>query len=111
MVKLFIAAVVFISANAFAEKCMISVTREACPGQEKESYAKCDGNAVCKPKEVEAKTEKECAKKATKECENARVEITKSKTVTATFGEKATPVEGGKNFCAADRSDFNGCKK
>ena len=95
------------SMTAFADKCVLDITRVACPTKEKESYEKCAGKAQC-PKDLTATSEKDCAKKALKECENARLEITKSKAITATYD--GAPVEAGKNFCAADRADFNKCK-
>jgi len=93
--------------NAFAGKCVLSVTRVACPGQEKESYAKCGGKAACS-EEPAADSEAACAKAGLDGCSNGRLTITKSKEITATFDGK--PVLGGKQFCKADRPDFNGCK-
>jgi len=106
-IKFVTVGLVFFALNAFADKCVIDVTREACPGKDKESYEKCKGEKQC-TKEVTATSEKDCAKKALKECENARLEITKLKIIKASFDGK--PVEAGKNFCAADRPDFNKCK-
>ena len=56
------------------------VNREACPGKDAESYKKCDGKKECDEKTT-ATSDKDCTKKALKACENARFEITKSKTV------------------------------
>lgn len=95
------------SYSAYAGKCEIKVTRVACPGQEAESYKKCDGKPECPAKEIKAASAKDCAKKALKECENARLTVTKSKTITATWDGAA--IEDGKNFCDADRADFNKC--
>lgn len=107
--KLFIMLLVTLGTSiSFAGKCVLSVERTACPGQEKESFKKCDGKAKCDVT-LEASSDKDCAKKALKECENARLDITKSKVITASFDGK--DVEAKKNFCAADRSDFNKCKK
>lgn len=126
MNKTILVITLLLSFSTFAkdEACVISYTREACPGQEKTSYEKCcekkkaDAAAYkacvdgAKEKQCtedkEATSEKDCAKKALKACDNARTDITKSKVITATFAGK--PVEGGKNFCAADRPDFNKCK-
>lgn len=82
-----------------AGKCVMHVVREACPGKEGQSYTKCGDKKEC-DQAIEATSEKDCAKKARKECDNARVDITKSKAITAIFDGK--PVEAGKNFCAAD---------
>lgn len=106
--KFITVGLVFFALNAFAGKCILDVKREACPGKEKESYEKCAGKSQCDPKEVVATSAKDCAKKAVKECDNARLEITKLKIIKASFD--GTAVEDGKNFCAVDRPDFNKCK-
>jgi hypothetical protein len=93
---------------AVAGECVLKTTRAACPGKEKESYSKCNGQARCDEK-VAAESEKECTEKAAKSCDNSRPNITKSKTVSATFDGK--PVEGGKNVCAAVRPDYNKCEQ
>jgi hypothetical protein len=92
---------------AIAGECVLKTTRVACPGKEKDSYAKCGGQASCDEK-VPADSEKECAEKASKACDNSRPNVTKNKTVAASFDGKL--VEGGKNFCASDRPDFNKCE-
>jgi hypothetical protein len=109
-----IAMITMVMAAAWAQpaaadgKCVLQVTRTACPGKEKESFSKCDGKASCEVKDAAA-DEKACAAAAEKACENApdRQKVTKSKVIKALFGGKT--VEGGKNFCAADRPDFNKC--
>ena len=98
-------ALASMSHAAIAGVCTIHVKRTACPGKEKESYAKCDGNAECDVKK-KADDEAGCAAAAAAECPNSRIEITKSKEVTAKFGDK----DLGKNFCEANRPDFNKCK-
>jgi hypothetical protein len=82
--------------SAFASECVLQITRTACPAQEKESYAKCDGKASCN-ESVPAASASQCALKAKTGCTNKRYEITKYKKVTATFDGAA--VEGGKDFC------------
>lgn len=97
--------------SAYAEKCVLHIYREACSDKTKdESFAKCGGKQEC-DKELEASSEKDCAKKALKECENARLEITKLKKITAKFGTDQKPLENSKQFCAEDRPDFNKCSK
>jgi hypothetical protein len=96
-----------LSVPAFAGECVLKTTRTACPGKEKESFSKCNGQASCDEK-VGADSEKDCAEKAAKSCDNSRPSITKSKTVSATFDGK--PVSGGKNVCAAERPDYNKCE-
>jgi len=91
-----------LSVPAFAGECVLKTTRTACPGKEKDSFAKCNGQASCDEK-VAADAEK-----AAKSCDNSRPTITKSKTVSATFEGK--PVSGGKNVCAVERPDYNKCE-
>ena len=99
--------VVCLSISALAGDCVIKTTRVACPGKEKESFSKCNGQPSCDEK-IAAASEKECAEKAAAACANNRPTINKSKQVEATFDGK--PVEGGKNFCAVDRPDYNKCE-
>lgn len=92
--------------TAIAGDCVLNVTRTACPGKEAESYKKCDGKQSCEEMK-ETSSAEACAKEALKACDNARLDITKSKVITASFD--GAPVEGGKNFCEANRPDFNKC--
>jgi hypothetical protein len=82
--------------GAFAGDCVLQITRTACPGQEKESFSKCDGKANC-TESVPAASASQCTLKAKSGCTNKRYEITKYKKVSATFD--GAPVEGGKDFC------------
>ncbi len=93
---------------ATAGECNLTVSRTACPGKEKESYSKCNGVQKCDEVKT-ADSAAACGKEAVKACDNVgpRQKITKSKVITAKFD--GAMVEGGKNFCAADRSDFNKC--
>lgn len=81
---------------AHANECVLQITRTACPAQEKESFSKCDGKASC-TETVPAASASQCALKAKSSCANKRLDITKYKKVSATFGGAA--VEGGKDFC------------
>ncbi len=85
----------FASAS-FAGDCVLQITRTACPGQEKESFSKCDGKASC-TETVPAASLQQCSLKAKAGCTNKRYEITKYKKVSATYD--GSPVEGGKDFC------------
>ena len=96
-----------LASNAYASDCIVHYNRTACPGQEVESYSKCGGTKEC-DKDEAASTEAACTAAATAACDNSRLEITKSKVITAKFQGK--PLKGGGNFCAADRADFNKCK-
>lgn len=82
--------------SAFAGECVLQVTRTACPGQEKESFTKCDGKASCN-ESVPAASASQCAIKTKSGCANKRYEITKYKKITATYD--GAPVDGGKDFC------------
>ncbi|MGK5085252.1 hypothetical protein WDW37_18340 [Bdellovibrionota bacterium FG-1] len=83
-------------AHAYAGECTLSVTRDACPGQDSESLSKCDGKKSCDESKKTGSAEA-CAKEAIKACQNKRTNVTKSKIVIAKFGGQ--PVEGGKDFC------------
>lgn len=109
----FISPILFVSGlltslNSFAGTCTIHVTREACPGMEKDSYAKCGGKASCDEIKKTGSAEA-CGKAALEACDNvaARQKQTKNKKITADFDGK--PVDSGKNFCEANRPDFNKC--
>jgi predicted cobalt transporter CbtA len=84
------------AAAVLADDCVLQITRTACPGKEAESFSKCGGKQSCteiKP----AASAAQCSAKAKEACANSRLDITKYKKITATFG--GTPVEGGKDFC------------
>jgi hypothetical protein len=122
MKKQFVLAAAFSLAflmRASAAECVLHVKRMACAGQETESFTHCDGTAECDVTEAAASTDAACAKAALDACENKRLDITKSKVVTATF--KSAALTGGfgadgkadakgANFCGADRDDMNKCK-
>ena len=90
-----------------AADCVIHVTRTACPGEEKESFSKCNGNASCDEK-VLVTSAAQCASKAKAGCANSRLTVTKYKKVTADYD--GTAVEGGKDFCVG-HPDFPYAKK
>lgn len=103
---------------ASAADCVVHYTRTACQGQEAVSYKKCDGQQSCE-KTKAVVDESACSAAALKSCDNDRLDITKYKVITATFGGKALiggfdvtgkPDPAGNNFCAADRPDLNQCK-
>ena len=93
--------------------CDLTYTRTACTGKEAESYAKCDGKQSC-TKHVAAATEAACAEAAVKACSNDRLEITKSKVITAKYKGKALKSKGGKDDMCLDYpkrdTEFNQCK-
>lgn len=107
------------SGSVQAADCVVHFKRTACTGQEADSYKKCDGKQECDEEKDAAAAEDACAAAALTACDNSRVDITKSKVITATF--KGTALVGGfsedgkvdakgTNFCAADRADFNKCQ-
>lgn len=107
--KIVTALVCIVSVSAYAGTCEIKVTRTACQGKEELSYKKCDGQKSCS-EFVDAASADECKTAAVKACENKRLEITKSKVITATYDDKAIP---GSDLCQeyANRArEFNQCK-
>ena len=97
---------------AVAGSCDIKYTRTSCPGKEAISYKKCDGQQSC-VKSTEAGSAEACRAKAVAACANDRLEITKSKVISATFNGKAVPNKaGGADHCLdyAERDlEFNQC--
>ena len=92
-------AVLGVVGSAAAEDkvaCAITYTRAACPGQEAESYKKCDGKQSCTT-EVVASSAEACVAAAVAACANDRPTITKSKKITAKYQGKAVKPKGGKD--------------
>ena len=101
-----------LSFNAFS-KCEITYDRTACKGKDAESFAKCDGKKTC-TKVESAEDESECKEAALKACANSRVDVTKSKVVTAKWGDKEIMSKSNKkDFCADYEKkavEFNKCE-
>lgn len=91
---------------ANATTCVWQVTRTACRGQEEKSYSKCQGKKTCE-KTAEVDSAGECRSVAVEACKNVRLDITKSKIITVKYNGEV--LDNGKNFCKADRGDFNKC--
>jgi hypothetical protein len=95
-----------------AGDCALSYTRTACPGQEAESYKKCDGQKSC-TKSVPADSATKCQELAINACANDRLTVTKSKVITATYKGKALQSKSGKaDFCQdypKRDAEFNQC--
>jgi hypothetical protein len=103
--------VLSMSSNAFAGECSVRYVRTACPGKEVESYSKCGGAKECNKLE-QANSEAACVGAAKRACANSRLDITKSKVITATYdGKVLKGAFAGGNFCASKRPDFNKCAK
>ncbi len=113
IVLLSAAILLSINVGAYANQCAVNFTRNACPGKEVESFKKCDGNKSC-TKVSEVTSAQECQKVAMKSCANDRLDITKSKVITASFQGKPMKTASGKDdFCAeyANRDkEFNRCQ-
>ena len=92
--------------------CAVSYTRTACPGEEGTSYLKCDGKQSC-VKYKEADSLAACQQAAMKSCRNRRLNITKSKVITATFQGQAIQSPSGKDDFCLDyekrAEEFNHC--
>ena len=99
------------ASNAFAANdCIVHYNRTACPGKETESYSKCGGSKECDKPADDASTEAACIAAAKAACPNSRLDITKSKRITARFNGKSLKGPYGGSFCAPNRPDFNKCK-
>lgn len=102
------------SFSAQAGDCAVHYTRTACPGQEAVSYKKCDGKQECTKNKAAGSVE-ECRKVATKSCSNSRLDITKSKVITAMYKGKPIQTASGKDdFCLEYEkkdAEFNQCDK
>lgn len=98
--------------KAAANACTVTTTRTACAGKEAESYKKCDGQKSCS-KDVEAASADACIAAATASCSNDRLEITKSKTITAKWKGQALKTKSGKeDVCleyAKRAAEFDKC--
>lgn len=104
----FVSGLVWAS-SAQAGVCEMQIHRVPCAGKEAESLKKCAGKVDCTVKK-KAATAQECSDTALKECENSRLDITKSKTIKAKFdGAELKSKSGDLNFCEANRPDFNKC--
>jgi hypothetical protein len=94
--------------------CALTYTRSACPGQEAESYKKCDGKQSC-TKNVAAPSPEKCQEAAVAACSNDRLTITASKVITASYKGKALKNKGGKDDMCLDYAkrdtEFNQCAK
>lgn len=88
-----------LSSFAFAGSCEIHFTRTACPGQEEISYKKCSGQQSC-TEIVDAADAAACKTATIQACENQRLNITKSKVITAKFdGAELKTDAGSTDFC------------
>lgn len=86
--------------QARAGDCVLTVARTACAEDSKTEVV--DQNK-------KTGSEAACAKEALKACENNgdRQRVIRSKAVSARYN--GSPVEDGKNYCDANRPDFNKC--
>ena len=95
-----------------ATGCTVTTARTACPGKEAESYKKCDGQKSCS-KSVAAASADACVAAATASCSNDRLDVTKSKTITATWKGQPLKMKSGKeDVCleyAKRAAEFDKC--
>ena len=106
---LLISSFLLASSSLFGAVCEVNYVRTACPGQEDISFKKCGGKRSC-TKNKPANSYAACQKAALKSCHNGRLDITKSKIITAKYNGKQVKTASGKlNFCKSSRSDFNKC--
>lgn len=100
------------SSMAVAGSCDVKTTRTACSGKEAISFKKCDGKASCN-KTITVDSVEVCRAKAVASCSNDRLDITKSKTINATFDGKAiSNKSGGADMCldySARSEEFDQC--
>lgn len=101
----FVTLALLFSVNAMAADCVITTTRTACPGKEKESYSKCEDGAQTCSKTLASDSEAECKASALAACKNDRTTITKYKKVTATFSGK--DFAKGLDFCDKDAGEYS----
>ena len=94
---------VLMSGVLSAAPCNLKITREACPGKEKESFSKCGGNKSCIVK-GEKSDISECINFAMENCKNARFDITKYKMVQVQF--QGSNLENGLDYCSQDRGTY-----
>lgn len=101
-------------AQADQGDCAIHYTRTACPGQEAESYKKCDGKQSC-IKNVAAPSAEKCVEAAVQACANDRLTVTASKVISASYKGKALKSPSGKDDMCQDyakrAAEFNQCAK
>ncbi|MBF0205844.1 MAG: hypothetical protein HQK53_03050 [Oligoflexia bacterium] len=104
----------FINSSAFSIPgiCKLQVTRIACPGKQTESFRKCDGDESC-VEIIELPSSQLCEQAAEEACFNSahNEQITKSKSITATFNDDS--LENGNDICdtrnTGNRFKFDKC--
>ena len=99
-----IAAHMYLPRAANAAECVMTVTREACPGHETSCYSKCNGQPTCdETKKVGSKDA--CEKEAIRNCTVFRPGETKTKKVSAKLNGEA--LNGGADFCSPAKPEYN----
>ena len=90
--------------SALAGDCVITTTRNACPGREEVCYSKCAGKQTCD--ETKAMPSKEaCEAEALRNCTVFRPGDTKSKKISAKYD--GAELNSGKDFCDPPKAEFN----
>lgn len=97
-----------------ATDCAVTYNRTACPGREAESFKKCDGKKSC-TKYFDADSAEKCKAAAINACANDRLDVTKSKVISAKFKGRAIKSQAGKEDLCLDYpkrdTEFNQCSK
>ncbi|MGZ3694244.1 MAG: hypothetical protein ACXWQO_08580 [Bdellovibrionota bacterium] len=103
---LFLMVLGFQAVNALAADCVVNTTRTACPGREKDSYAKCPNGTQSCSSTVDSADAKACESAAIEACLNTRFDVTKYKKVTAKFNN--VDFARGQDFCNRDAAYSKG---
>ncbi len=103
MKSLIVATLVLFSGSVFAAECALTITRDACPGKEVESYSKCNGAKTCDVVKEVASVQ-ECQAFAVENCKNQRFDITQYKHIVARFNRAS--VDANKDFCDRDAAGY-----
>jgi len=108
--KSLVSCVLFLclSVSAIAGECVLKTTRVACPGKEKESFSKCNGQASCDEKVV-ADSAKECARKRRSHATTAVLPSPRARRSPPHLMGKPSKV--ARMFVLPRRSDYNKCEQ
>jgi hypothetical protein len=116
LAAMFVAIIFGLSASSVQAEdkavCAVTTKRAACPGKEAESFKKCEGKPSCS-KNIEAASAAACVDAATASCSNDRLEVTKSKAITATWNGQPLKSKSGKEDLCQDyakrAAEFDKC--
>ena len=89
------------STYLFAGQCDLTFTRMACKGKETESYSKCPGGVKTCTITYKDNSQVDCTNLSISNCINGRTDVTKYKSVEASFDGQV--INNGDDFCLKDR--------